>query len=141
MPIPIPMDRQLDAIRETAEFSVVHIDTCLACYLQDHHNRDGELLLGVTVTGETTIGEVFNELEDEFRSIAWDIAADRKGFDYDKAFAAIKAERSKHHPMDLDRKLFDPSLDIPTEEDYEDMAEFPKAWFLIVWSVPEEETG
>lgn len=30
-----------------------HVDTCLPCYLQDHHNREGELLLCCTPSGQS----------------------------------------------------------------------------------------
>lgn len=30
-----------------------HIDTCLPDYLQDHHNRDGECLIGIEPCGQT----------------------------------------------------------------------------------------
>lgn len=132
------MQDQLDDHRKDG-FKLVHIDTCLGSFLNDHHNRDGELLLGVIVDGETTIGQVFNDLESEFASIGWDMGETRRGFDYDKAGQAIREARAEHHPMELDRKLFDPSLDIPTEEDRDSGDEPVQAWFLIVWPVPEEE--
>ena len=45
---------------------VSHIDTCLACYLTDHHNRDGELLIGVQADGAMTNAEVLESVSEEF---------------------------------------------------------------------------
>ena len=69
MPLLPSLDQQLASAREASgeSFLWAHIDTCLSCYLNDHHHRDGELLLGAFVAGNTTIGEVLDGHEDEFR--------------------------------------------------------------------------
>lgn len=134
------LDQQLRNEREATEskFVVSHIDTCLSSYLNDHHNRDGELLLGVFVDADSTIGEVLDGLADEFRQIGWELGEDRLGFDYDAAKAAI--DHLKIENADRLERLFDSSLDrIPEGE--EDMHEMCQAWFLIHWDVPEEEDG
>lgn len=131
---------QLRDFREATDsgFACVHVDTCLPDYLNDHHNRDGELLLGVAVNGLTTVGDVKNELLSEFASIGWDLAGDKPGFDYDKAKAAILASFVDVHPMTLDRGLFDESLDAPNEEE-DDFTDSCYAYFVITWEVPDED--
>lgn len=130
------MDEQLDAIRVAEGWSIVHIDTCLPCYLQDHHNRDGELLLGVYVDGNSTVKDVLDGLDDEFRSIAWDIASERAGYDDDKA-SAVLAKLRQDNADKLDA-LFDSSLEVPSEEE-DGFSESCYAWFLLVWPIPDEE--
>jgi hypothetical protein len=133
------MEDQLAAIRADTEsgFACVHIDTCLSCFLNDHHQRDGELLLGAIVFGDTTIGDVKNELLSEFDSVGWDLASDRAGYDHDKARKAILDLFRDVHPMELDRTAFDSSLDLRDEED-DESGDYCQAWFLITWDVPEE---
>ena len=137
MPILPSLDRQLASAREASstEFAVTHIDTCLSCYLTDHHNRDGELLLGVYVDGSTTVEAVLDGLRDEFRQFS-DLAEDRRGFDYDKALAAIEAVREEN--KENADELFDSSLEVPSDQDF-DGGDYVQAWFLIHWDVPEEE--
>ena len=47
------------------EFTVEHIDDCLPCYLTDHHNREGECLIGVPIDSTTTAQQVFDHLYGE----------------------------------------------------------------------------
>lgn len=100
--------------------SLSHIDTCLPCYLQDHHNRDGELLLGVPVDNEATYASVREDLRSEFN-----------GADYgvddvtDEMFEAALAECFADAKPDA---LFDSSLE-PGDDD----GEGPQAWFLLTW--------
>lgn len=103
-----------------------HIDTCLGCYLLDHHNRPGELLLGAAVDGNTTQGEVLEELLRELN--ARDI--DDESFVYDEAKGALKSLFCGAFGTVLDGK-FDPSLDL-RNEDYDD-SEPCQAWFLLTW--------
>lgn len=138
MPILPSLDQQLRSTREASEakFVVSHIDTCLSCYLNDHHQRDGELLLGVFVGPDSTVGEVLDAVADEYRQIGWELGETRLGFDYDAAKAAI--DHLKIDNADRLGRLFDSSLErIPEGE--EDMHEMCQAWFLIHWDVPEEE--
>lgn len=115
-------------------FTAQHIDTCLGGYLLDHHNRPGELLLGAIVDGETTYQEVLDELLTELNGR--DI--DDEAFDYDSAKAAIKSLFSEVGVSTLSTKLFDPSLDVMTDED-RDMAEPCQAWFLITWETDQSD--
>lgn len=112
-------------------FTAQHIDTCLSGYLNDHHNRDGELLLGAYVDGNTTYQEVLDELLSELN--ARDMTFDGS-FNYDSAEAAIRDQFSTVPDMS---KVFDASLDVLSEEEAE-MADPCQAWFLITWDASEE---
>lgn len=164
MPLPLSSQDQLRAIREddADSFAVTLIDVCLSSFLQDHHHRDGELLLGVYVDGSSTVGDVLNGLESEYSQIGWDIASERKGFDDDKALAALAKLRADNAanlgkifdssldgpPSDEDERFFDEN-DVFDEEAFEeatreweresDMGESCQAWFLIHWDVPDDE--
>lgn len=132
------LDQQLRNAREAAEskFLVSHIDTCLSCYLYDHHNRDGELLLGVFVDADSTVGEVLDALADEYHQIGWEMGESRLGFDYEAGEAAIAALKVEN--ADRLERIFDSSLErVPEDED--DIGEACQAWFLIHWDVPDEE--
>jgi hypothetical protein len=127
------MQEQLDALREDG-FTLVHIDTCLGSYLTDHHNRDGELLLGVHIDATSTVGDVLLGVLSEFQSIGFELGESRGGFDFDLAKNAIKNEIASKDADEL-AKLFDTSLEVGDEEDDDD-GESVQAWFLIVWPVP-----
>lgn len=138
MPLLPSLDQQLRSAREASEskFMVSHIDTCLSAYLNDHHHRDGELLLGVFVDGESTVGTVLDGLRDEYRQIAYEMGSNRLGFDYDEGLKAIDALIAEN--ADRRSTIFDSSLEV-THEDDDGFAEGCQAWFLIHWDVPEEE--
>lgn len=131
------LDQQTRAARESAgvKFMWHHIDTCHPSYLRDHHNRDGELLLGTFVDGQTTVKEVFDGLRDEFRTIAYNLGESRAGYDHDEAQAALARLIAENESV-WD-KPFDDSLEIwdEYEEDYVDATQ---AWFLLTWDVPDE---
>ncbi len=133
MPILPSHQEQLNRIREDAEYTFVHIDTCLPSFLNDHHNREGELLLGVYVDGKTTIGDVFNALETEFNAVAWQLGETKSQYDHDKARNALRIARESN--VDRLDTLFDASLEIPDLDDCCD--ESVVAYFLIVWT-PDE---
>lgn len=107
------------------------IDICLGCYLTDHHNRPGELLLGVEVDGTTDRKEVLDGLLSELN--ARDI--DDESFDYDTAKGCIKSLFVEGYGTDLSG-LFDASLDVLTDEERE-MSEPCQAWFLLTWDSPD----
>lgn len=106
---------------------VTHIDTCLGSFLLDHHNRPGELLIGVVVDGETSYQEVKDELQSELQNRLLDAG----GFDYEAAANAIDEEFSTVSDMD---KPFDSSLDVLTDEERDEMLEPCQAWFLLTWT-------
>lgn len=109
--------------------TLTYIETCLPCYVQDHRNRDGELLLGAAVDSSTTVGEIRGMLADEFSGIDLDRCAIR-----DETF-----RRALDECRALRRDAFeawDGSLDLPPDVgEYDDHAEYPQAWFLLVWGV------
>ena len=140
MPYGLPsLDQQLRGAREASgqKFLWAHIDTCLSCSLRDHHNRDGELLLGVPVAGEYLIEDVLDALEDEFHQIAWQLGEDRKGYDHDEAQKALQRLRDENE--DRLGRVFDLSLETTEQLEEAGCEEWAQAWFLLTWDVPEEE--
>ena len=119
---------------EDREYLWHHIDTCLPCYLGNHHNGDNELLLGVPVDGSDSVSDVMDYLNEEFHAIAYQMGETKRGYDHDKALAALKALFDEVRPNAA--KTFDASLEIPSEG--EDMDETVQAYFLLTWQVPEE---
>lgn len=110
-----------------------HINTCLPCYLNDHHNREGELLLGVFVDGNATESDVLWEVIRELQEVRGDIREESAlpGFDYDAAKASVKTLfLLRGGAFDLSDK-FDSTLD--TSADVSDDADPVQAWFLFTW--------
>jgi len=103
--------------------SVSHEDTCLACYVTDHHNRDGEVLLGVPVDGSSTNLEVMQYLIEEIGAADFGLPDD---FDYAAFDEAVMAE---FDGRDGD-KPFDTSLESVADGDDDEMVQ---AWFLVTW--------
>jgi len=132
------LDEQLRSAREAAgeAFIWAHIDTCLSGYLRDHHNRDGELLLGAIVFGNTSIGCVLDELESEYQNVGWSMGENRRGFDYEAGKAALARLREENADR-LDMP-FDSSLEVLIDDDGDDCDDYCQAWFLLSWDVPEE---
>lgn len=124
--------------------SISHIDTCLPCFLTDHHNRDGECLFGVYVDGSTSRLDLMNELIDEVRQ-----TGDRlpESISDDAVKACIKSLFAEAYGTTEEAFAlpFDPSLDIVNHENLADADaggdEVPQAWFLLTWDVPDEETA
>lgn len=116
-------------------YAVQHIDTCFPDHLTDHHNRDGALLLGVFVHGETTFGEVKAALLSEFDDATSSIDPESlPGFDDEAARKVILDYFAPLHPMELDRSHFDGDLAVLDGEDWDNMGETcPQAWFLLTW--------
>lgn len=133
------LDQQTRAARESAGVTFMwhHIDTCLSCFLHDHHNRDGELLLGVYVDGESTVFDVLQDLDDEFNTIAYDLGESRRGYDHDEARAAL--DRLIEENREVSDKLFDSSLEVPDGHPDDIDGEACQAWFLLTWDVPEDD--
>lgn len=105
---------------------VSHIDTCLACYLTDHHNRDGEVLIGVQVDGAMTNAEVLESVIEEFGRTDW--PDDAENVTDDDVEAAVKAVFQNAKP----NAPFDSSLEV--NESDEDWSEPVQAWFLLTYS-------
>lgn len=104
-----------------------HVDTCLHCYLTDHHNREGEYLIGVPVDGATTNHAVFDAIDDEINR-----GANLLEGVTDNAIDVAIAKFFKDADMTA---LFDSSLEVIGED--EDTGDMVQAWFLLEWS--EEE--
>lgn len=99
--------------------SVSLIDVCLGCYLTDHHNRKGELLLGVDVNNTTTTGEIKSELLSAIDAADYGLPS---WFDY------AEFRRNIGGLFSSDKEIFDSSLDPPDDE------ESCSAWFLVEYS-------
>lgn len=109
-----------------------HINTCPPCYLNDHHNRDGELLIGVFVDGNATESDVLWEVIRELQEVRGDIREESAlpGFDYDAAKASVKTLfLLRGGAFDL-TDTFDATL---VEPDHENDPEPVQAWFLFTW--------
>lgn len=51
--------------------SITHVDTCLGCYLTDHHNRPGEFLVGIPCHSQS-FDDALTELSEEIAACAPD---------------------------------------------------------------------
>lgn len=114
--------------------TIEHIDTCFGCYLTDHHNRDGETLLGVPVDGTTTYREVKSQLRGE----ALDARMYRELPNY-VTDAAIRAAVESLLPEgdNLDELILPDASEVgeAPDEDADEYAESPSAWFVMTWEV------
>ena len=119
---------QLADIHAEADSGVTltHVDTCLPCYVQDHHNRDGECLFGVHVDGSSTVADVREGLETEIRA-----SGDRVP-DYVTDEQIASAVTALFEGVDPARD-FDRSLPIPETDDDIDADELCQAWFVLTF--------
>lgn len=135
------VQEQLASARESSSSGYVctHVDTCLGTYLNDHHNRDNELLLGVFVDGNSTYGDIKLALVEEFNQIGYELGENKPGYDHDKARAAIDEAFSHIPRSEMSHIHFDETLDIMSEADLAaaDGDDYCQAWFVISWD-PEE---
>jgi len=101
--------------------TVSYVDTCQACYILDHCNREGEMLVGVPVDGATKRHEVITGVFDEVN------LADR-----------IPAAVTNRALLDAIRRAvpgdpegpFDDSLEVADEDDMGDPCQ---VWFSLTW--------
>lgn len=103
---------------------VTHIDTCLPCYLNDHYNRDGEVLIGIGVYGPSTTNA---EVKDNLITEATLCEAIPGHFTEDAIIAAINEEFGGAADVD---EPWDDMLELLDEGD-----EPPQAWFLFQWDL------
>jgi len=108
--------------------TISYIDTCRPDYLQDHHNRDGELLLGVCLAGQNP-EEAAHDLLAMLNSADWGVYPEDID---DKAFLAIAKDA-----MDVDFRPHDETGN-PVDKDDEGFFEAceeseSQAWFLLKW--------
>ena len=112
--------------------TVSHVDTCLPDYLQDHHHREGELLLGICLAGQSE-AEAVEALCDEFNGADWGIP--------DGVTTEMLAEAAKDAVKGVS---FGPCDDCGNhvgkdEEGFDKACEEneSQAWFLLEWSEDE----
>lgn len=106
--------------------SCTHKDTCLGCYLTDHHNRDGELLLGIYPHSQTD-EEAAQELWEELNSCDWDLPEDLT----DEAIKMAFSEAVEG----VDFRYIDGRTGNRTEADpgEENDGEAAQVWFVLTW--------
>lgn len=107
--------------------AIQHIDTCFPEYLTDHHNRDGELLVGVPVDATTTNGEVAQGILDEINGADYGLP---DWLTDDMIQKAVDDEL----PASVSDDAFDDTLDCLGSSDDEPCDELPTAWFLLTFS-------
>lgn len=106
------------------------IGVCLPCYLQDHHNRQGEYLVGVVVDGATTNKQLKDALIFEI---------DIYGNDLPESITDAMIEAAVNECFsnaDLEA-LFDSSLEVIDDVVY--CEDFCYAWFLVTWDNEESD--
>ena len=112
----------LDCIRGMT-IKARYLDTCLPCYLQDHHNRDGETLvyalLGCTV--EDTVDQMIENLDMDLPLPAnWSVAALKESIS--KAIAGV------------DLRTFDETGNrIDGEATESEIDQAPMIYVLLTW--------
>lgn len=104
---------------------VTHIDTCLPCYLQDHHTRDGEALIGISVDSRN--------IKDDLLTEATLCEAIPEHFTEDMILAAINAEFGGTVIEEDD--LWDDKLEVLADNGVDVDDEPPQAWFLFQWDL------
>ena len=102
------------------------IDICLPDFLSDHHNRDGELLLGICLAGQSP-DEAAQMLLDELNWGRYPQGVD------DKAFLALAKDASQGvdfcpcdgngNPVSKDSEAFQAAME----------GNEAQAWFLLEW--------
>lgn len=123
--------------------SIRHIDTCTSQYLNDHHQRDGEVLLGVAVDGATTARTVLLSLPD-----AWQEAGTRlpeaEHASVDALFTTEQQEMlaAAEQSGQADR-LVAPEAAIDDESDpaFNAYTEPVQAWYLVTFAPLDATTG
>lgn len=108
--------------------AATHIDTCLSCYLTDHHNRDGEALVGIIPRGQS-VDEAASELADETESVGDDrVPADLTRDEIVLTFKrALRGVDLRHIGHDGRRTNVEP-MDIDTDD-----SDRAQVWFLLTW--------
>lgn len=100
---------------------IIHVDTCLPCYVLDHCNGDNEALVGVPVDRATRHWQLRESLEREIFDYCDKIPADKD----EELKAAIAELFAGVHPL----STFDSSLE-PAADDWEESC---MAWFRVTW--------
>jgi hypothetical protein len=104
----------------TINVSAQHIDTCLSCYLTDHHNRDGELLVGIEPRGQS-VADAVTEAQDEAFALL-----DGNGPSLDADLVAL-AFRIALDGVDLK------PVDETSPGDDDDSSDRAQVWILLSW--------
>lgn len=108
--------------------SISHIDTCLACYLTDHHNREGELLIGCAVSNETNIASLADDILHEISCCDEPSSEDVT----DNMLRAAICDMLHSEDAFRDETIWDAKL--PPAPDPDDSDYTLQAWFVLSWS-------
>src|SRR5262245_43842889 len=98
------------------EVTAQHEDTCDGQFLTDHHNRDGELFLGIGLYGQSADDAAYELLEELF-SADWG-REDLESIPDDQFLAAFReaAEDVDFRPFDDDGNPVDPPGEAADDE-------------------------
>lgn len=113
------------------------IDVCLACYVTDHHNRNGELLLCTEVCATTTIAEVRDGLLNDLNGCCRDVPDEF----WPLAESAIREWASERAGIAGVDDAFDGGLPLQADgdatdspDDLSDGDEWPQVWLLLEYT-------
>ena len=112
-----------------------HIDTCFVDFLQDHHNRDGEMLLGVSVSEGMSADDVIEDLMREVHSSMDDeIPEEVTDEQLHAAFTAAVLPNYTPNQWGLEA-IWDADQIAANNE----QGDVPSHWFVLTWEREDEE--
>lgn len=118
------------------DVTVYHKDTCISCYLRDHHNRDGECLVGIMPycqTVEEAREEIFREISDVWYEKVPEAITD----------AQIKAAIAECVPDTAVKEFYyidgdgETHATVPESAEDDDCLETAQLWFVMEWTPSE----
>lgn len=112
-----------------------HIDTCYGDFLQDHHTRDGEMLLGVPVVEGMTADDVIAALMDEVHSFM-DSEIPEEVTDEQLHIAFTEAVLPNYTPNQWGLEAIWDADQIAANNEQGDV---PSHWFVLTWELEDEE--
>jgi hypothetical protein len=118
---------------EILNLDVTFLESCLACYLTDHHNRDGELLVGIPISNTTTFAEIKDDLFSELNTLLSDrndVPAVLTEAAVGACVESLCATMDPEEPIDADAADEDDDSWTEGESDGGEC----QAWFLLTWN-------
>lgn len=121
------------------EFSINLIDVCLPDYLCDHCNREGEVLLSISVRNNTTIASAKAMLRDELNNL-WDdrIPEELTSEKFANLLEEFMPEGSVRVAQDWKKAL--QYIDLSEEDDSEECHDECYAYFRLQFWTEEDES-
>jgi hypothetical protein len=108
-----------------------YVDTCLPCYLTDHHNREGEMLLGVCPSGQTS-EQAVEELMEEINGAMYDSVPEEVGDEEIHVALTAAVEGVDFRTISSNGDRLEDGED-EDEDPAEDFGEESQAWFVLSW--------